>query len=381
MSTTTDHRAAELSNLARNLETNLMLALSLGSKELFHSNLLGWFAEHDRAVGDALLDLWGAPGPTPVRLRALRERQHLDLVLHETVDGDALGPARVVVENKMFALPDPQQLDDYGPIIRRLRGDPRAVLLSLADPGWVDGRWDDRKGTVWHHHTYRSLAEQLAATVTSPESKSFQGLTLAHWIGLTRLLSDLGDLVGSPEPDEHVWLPDEVRRDLGRCRLDVPVQKLRAHGVASTLRNRRSDAGVDIKAGVAHGAGLVEAFVRVAENVEAGWQLQGPDWRMAVRFGPGHELHGRGDDRRAARERFTARSGWASFAHGPFADRPVGPRGKDGHVRFGGFQPDFVHRYVKVPDLTVAEVLKIGDTVIDQALELRDDPRWSQARA
>jgi hypothetical protein len=99
---------AGIGGLIDRLDADPMLALSQGSKELFHSDLLAWYLRRFPAVRTALLDAWaGAPGPVaddgdpPVR----REWRHLDLVVHV--------PERqpLVVENKMFSLPDERQLD------------------------------------------------------------------------------------------------------------------------------------------------------------------------------------------------------------------------------------------------------------------------------
>lgn len=129
---------AGIEGLIERLDADPMLAMSQGSKELFHSDLLAWYLRRFPAVRKALLDAWaGAPGPVaddgdpPVR----REWRHLDLVVHV--------PQRppLVVENKMFSLPDERQLDAYATTVSaHLSGEPSLVLLSLTDPGWPMGQ-------------------------------------------------------------------------------------------------------------------------------------------------------------------------------------------------------------------------------------------------
>jgi len=129
-------------------------------------------------------------------------------------------------------------------------------------------------------------------------------------------LARLSELVCQPGPDECVFLPRTVSDKLRPIRLDAPVQKPRAHHVVSQRRKKLGDplpADVFVDAGLTNGLGFVEAFVRVSDNIEAGWQLQGPQWRMAVRVAKDHPLYGRGgalDDERA---RLAEQTGWIAF--------------------------------------------------------------------
>jgi hypothetical protein len=45
----------------------------------------------------------------------------------------------LVIEGKLFALPDEAQVRTYGEVIDRVWAHPTMVLLSLMDPGWPDG--------------------------------------------------------------------------------------------------------------------------------------------------------------------------------------------------------------------------------------------------
>ena len=86
------------------LRVDALHNLSLGSKELFHSNFLAWFAQgypHDAAEVFAAWVEPGDHGPGPT---AERERAHLNLVLR-------LPHLRLIVlENKVWSLPDDTQL-------------------------------------------------------------------------------------------------------------------------------------------------------------------------------------------------------------------------------------------------------------------------------
>ena len=117
--------ADALERIVHNLESNPILAMSLGSRELFHSNLLAWFISSYEPVTRAL----GLPGGISV----LREKEHTDLLIKH--DDQRL----MIIENKVFALPDASQLARLGDPPRP--GAAKLVLLSLTPPGWPDCTW------------------------------------------------------------------------------------------------------------------------------------------------------------------------------------------------------------------------------------------------
>lgn len=371
-------RDGVVKQLVRELDDDLVFALSLGSKELFHTNLLGWFAQHQRSVGDALLREWD-PGTPPALVRAQREQHHLDLVLEEVTADGMPGRDRVVVENKMFALPDLSQLRRYGRVVNKnLQGTPSLVLLSLADPGWSEGKWDDGKGNVWRHFSYRSLAEVLAGVVHPQDTDYFQLATLKGWTATVNRLAQLSELACQPGSGEPVWLPPALSDQLGH-QLQAPVQKLRAHHVASQLRKELGDPlpdDVSVAASLTNRLGLVEAFVRVGDNIEAGWQLQGAQWRIAIRVTEDHPLYGRSDTLGHQRAQLADQTGWMTFQGGPWEGLLSGPTTRDGTPKFGTFSPNFVYRYVKVPDISVGTAISVGLSVVHRALSEQGTSRW-----
>lgn len=86
-----------------------------------------------------------------------REWNHLDLVV------DLAGYRSVIIENKVFSLPDEDQLDGYTAVNIPAIGRDGAnkVLLSLSDPGWPNGRYE---GWTWLL-SYATLAERVLPSV------------------------------------------------------------------------------------------------------------------------------------------------------------------------------------------------------------------------
>ena len=97
----------DLERIVGQLIDEPLLHVSLGSKELFHCNLLGWMCERFPQRARRVLAPWLRPDRHAVTDRVRREYRHLDLVI------EFAGYAPLVIENKMFALPDEGQLDRY----------------------------------------------------------------------------------------------------------------------------------------------------------------------------------------------------------------------------------------------------------------------------
>ena len=126
--------ARGLDELCQALRAEPLFHASLGSKELFHSNILAWLVERFPDRAREVFGSWLVPAPGAGGDRVRREFAHLDLVV------ELAGNEALVIENKTFALPDEQQLARYtARAVPRLPGNPTLVLLSLMDPGWPTG--------------------------------------------------------------------------------------------------------------------------------------------------------------------------------------------------------------------------------------------------
>jgi len=83
--------------------------LMLGHRELFHSNLLAWFFRYIPESADHVFAPLTLYSQTPYECprEVLREKSNLDLVFRWP------GRRPLVIENKVFSLPDEEQLIGY----------------------------------------------------------------------------------------------------------------------------------------------------------------------------------------------------------------------------------------------------------------------------
>lgn len=105
--------------IARELNVEPLARIMYGQRELFHSNFLAWFFDALPKLADAVfrdLTTDGVTSFSTVR-RVERERENLDLVLHWP---DA---APLVIENKVFSLPERAQLEEYRGKTGRWKGE------------------------------------------------------------------------------------------------------------------------------------------------------------------------------------------------------------------------------------------------------------------
>ena len=348
----------ELRDACDRLHANPVLHMSLHSKELFHSNTLGWLIEAHPDLAQSALEPWLVPDASKSELRVRREHRHLDLVV------ELPGFRALVIENKTFSLPDEQQLQRYDEhnVPEAGLADATRLLLSLPDPGWK--RWG-----AWTWVSYGSLLERLRPLVEPVATRDgFAGELLDRYLDLVEDLLLVAELTRAHDDDEQVDLDVDQIAHLRRVRLADVMRKLRARQLLHRLASIYEAAGlhgIRSHVGMGFGGVLLESRVALPDGDALGWQLQSSQWRRFVVLS---SLRGRGLAWRAKRADHAQDSyaDWFDFTaeqrlHGPFQPGPTDS--------FGHFDPDFVHRYIKTPQLTVRELLDMGRAVATEACE------------
>jgi hypothetical protein len=344
-SSLTDVPEPSLSQICAELRAEPMFAMSLGSKELFHSNLLGWLAtEHSDAVASALAP-WLEPNPQRSVLRVRSEFHHLDLAL------ELPGYEPLVIENKMFSVPRPEQLETYSKRIERDRTlGPATVklLLSPLRPAWsMDG---------WQHVSYNELCARLRA---ERFDDGYVEETVARWAQMAIRISTILERAADVTALDGPWLFPDPERTLAQSRIAAGCSKLRADAVSAELKRRIGEdgiTGVYVKSGLTNTLPFVEIFQDTTGD-RVGWQLRAADWRLAAVFpslwGRTKELRSAGQDRA---EQLTDWFDFTAVTRVVPGARPT-LRGADTWNRY---DPDFVYRYYRVADITIGQILELG---------------------
>jgi hypothetical protein len=365
----TSDKAAEIRRLAAEITGEPLARIMFGSRELFHSNLLAWFCEAmpDRATGvfDELLNR-DEPSLRPGdEILVERELRHMDLVVRWT--NDRRRP--VIIENKVFALPDFVQLDRYAADLRAdaqlAKGD--AVLLSLSDPRLPDdrhissGKKKSDKSVAWRRVSYGSLAAAIAKALPGEES-DYPTETMRHYARLIAALHGLAALLEvSTDEDERVFLDPVLRQATDDKQLVSSLSKLRARNVATFVEQSLPDSKLKrwSSVGYSNGSPTMEisyALANTSRSTVIGWQLQGAQFRL---FAALRGLSGRTKTPRARRERwgeanldvFDFGAYEQIFGRSPLPHLPA-------KKSFNRFDPDFIYRYVDASSITLPQLVQ-----------------------
>lgn len=338
-----DERAeadARLMEVHEALRSDLLYAMSQSAQELFHSNTWAWLIKNRSPETEALLTSLGSELGATGEAKVWREHHHLDLL----VDPGESHP-KLVVENKLFSVPGPEQLRRYSstPLPWSTgHGENGAentqyVLLSLLPPSFA-------LPSPWSHLGYDKLteviehvAEQLGGT---------DGGLMARYAQLLRWLSDFAAAVDPRfRPDEpfYGWQPEGAAIEQGG--FSGIVQKLRFSGLVQMVQERMQDVAVDFEVNMTRGVGLASFYRRVSPTRILGWQLQGDQFRIVARM-QDDGMFGKGPELKDVRGRAAGvdHAGWFDFAA---AERLLGPLlrpRRPGAASWLHFDPDFVYQ-------------------------------------
>jgi hypothetical protein len=330
-------------------ETDLLWAQSRAGQELFHSNTIAWLLRNFPVPCAPLLDLLGgARYDGAGRVDVWRERRHLDIVI------DPVGAfPKVVVENKLYSVPCPEQLSQYNTYPLPWSPDhgeggahaTRYVLLSLMAPCFpLPG--------PWVHVGYGDLAEaldQIDAAAFGRTSDQF-----IRYRALIHRLIALAEAVDPAQALDEPFSAADVVAQLPGGGLDGAIARMRFSGLAQVVQTHFREA----KSFVVGGArgGLITYWRWLADERGIGWQFQESQLRFFVTV-EDPDLQGKAH--RAAREKIVETEHAEFFDHAA-VEEILGSDLRAKSYAPGawlGFNPDFVYRHRPVKPAVSTAVL------------------------
>jgi hypothetical protein len=327
--------------------------MSLNSKELFHSNVLAWFCSSYPKEAREVFSQWVPTRKSTIH-EVKREKNNLDLVI------EIPGLAPIVIENKVFAVPDNEQLDRYAEKkeIKNFK-EPSLFLLSLGSPNWEGATFVSPSGLTWRYISYRDLSTALSNAVR--DISGFDGDLIRHYVDVVKLLQEILDEITVLNPEEQVFLDLSTRKLLERIRMADAFGKLRARQsifkldqlTKSVVGNKR----IEFNSGFTNGEPLIEGYVWSQSGDRLGWQYQANQWRLAV-WTALHE--GKTNDLRQKREKYVVQHYGAWFDFEPLKTLIESRNSKISKLELSGgflsYAPQFVYRKRDVKGLTMSEL-------------------------
>jgi hypothetical protein len=337
-------------DVARRIEANPLGRLMYGQRELFHSNLIGWFFDQLPDAADATFRPFASPGTDSGRF-VERERGHMDLVFHWP------DRAPLVIENKVFSLPRRDQLDEYQAVASKWPYTPALVLLSVSAPDFDLGEW--------RYLSYADFSTRILDAL--PANSSYEVETMRRYAALVADLHHLVSAVDVQSDDEAVWLPGSLLAAISSSQMRAALHKARAQRVARVINDFLPGLEQPAAGGVSNATPLVESFEYVCTrgmHLHLGWQLQGHQFRRAAVYHD-QSVSGRSQESRKLRE-------GVSREHPEFYSFPTRlPHAPGGRKEFNHFAPSFVYKYVKTPSLTISELKAAAAEVHAEIEQLR----------
>ncbi|MFY0660109.1 MAG: hypothetical protein JXR15_06410 [Shimia sp.] len=217
---------SELEDAITWLKQAPMQRMSLGSRELFHSDFLYWlFTQYPSALS-AVFDL-----PEKV-YEITREEQNLDLVVRARGEPTPV----LIVENKVKSCPDQQQLERYNTKFPDTR---RRVLLTLVAPAFDPNAF----ATSWKTLLYRELAKKLGKWAKLAKVAQEHVQYIADYVSMICHLSSVAESCFSHKKikDADYWFSSSNEETLETIGFAQTLQKYQAAVFLDDMRTRVSE--------------------------------------------------------------------------------------------------------------------------------------------
>ena len=187
---------------------------------------------------------------------------------------------------------------------------------------------------------YDDLVEPLRSTASG--LTGFDQALVDRYASLVAGLTRVRDAV-RPESGLEPWLLDEATRSALRVLRVLPlVEKMRCELLAQRLRDEEGDLRLDIN--LTNSVGSVTYFhTPLASGHQLGWQVQGPQFRLAAVTGADKRLSGPSKQAKRLEAVATAYRDYFDFAAlAPSSDILGADRSRKDWL---GYNPNFVYQY------------------------------------
>lgn len=294
--------------LKEKIEKSPMFQLSLGSKELFHTNFLYWLWKAEPNAFWRIMGSFGIKTDDKGSLVVKREWEHFDLsIVHVTdrkkkgKDGEReiIDNIVAVIENKVKSIPRIKQLENYNKEIEKVNKDNecKKILLALIDPGF------DHNEEGWSCFTYEKYRGFIEDCLTIIENDYDRCIFEDYYNMIDTLISFKNEWLR--EDFSSMKYMDIFKDSSVKDYIDLRINDLRHKTIFSkmfsslevNLEDDKPETGIEkaedifknnnpltIGYGMTNATGLIEAKVKINADYLLGIQVQGYQYRHFIEF-------------------------------------------------------------------------------------------------
>lgn len=181
---------------AQVLNNSPLFKMSLGAKELFHSDFMKWLGEKHPHILSYVLRKFLKQDDLEI-LGLYREKNQIDLQVKARINGKI---SRVVIENKVKSIPNKSQLKRYGE--KEFGEKARYILLTTSKPTF-ETDWK-----VLLYGQYLDLLRKADRCLGEDSLDSYEEALLDDYIQFTQAVMDI--VTYYDESAKYLYDPDEI---------------------------------------------------------------------------------------------------------------------------------------------------------------------------
>jgi len=281
----------KLSTIIENLEKNPLFAMSLGNKELFHSNFWAWLMELEVESGKCkektsfINFFFNVPSELfDSKIIIDREKGNRDITV-------TLGQESYVIENKIKSIPTEKQLKDYTEKLRdKFAG---GILTGVKQTLNIE---DSNLKTKWDFKSYREIADFLKGYRIELNDNKYDNeyinQTIQKYSELLIITNELFDYVENNFDNQMPNSKQEFYAIIEKVKMADICKKIVCSKFEENLKNS-SDLNFEdenwelkIKSGFSNKNAITDIFItkKVQNNEEIfiGIQIEGSQYRRVV---------------------------------------------------------------------------------------------------
>ena len=208
------------------LKNSPVYAMSLGSKELFHSNFWAWLMEMD----ESFIDIFFKNEGEKMLCGIGREDGHRDITVYRKNNKDDKKEKDdvYVVENKLKSIPTAKQLEEYRDSVGKWGNWKGGILTGVRKP-----LFDLPRG--WSFMSHREIAEKISIAARHSSAEDIKN-NIEIIEQYCRVLNDISDILEEKlEATNGIFTYDVDGLD--ELRLSDIAKKMKAESFLECLRN------------------------------------------------------------------------------------------------------------------------------------------------